>query len=104
MARRLLLLSTSTVFGTRYLEHALPELDDFLGDARTVLFVPFALKDHAAYARKARGAFEALGRSFASLHESTSLPAAIRGAQALFVGGGNTFRLLDTLYRLDLLR
>ena len=42
MARRLLLLSTSTVFGTRYLEHALPEMDDFLGSARSVLFVPFA--------------------------------------------------------------
>jgi dipeptidase E len=102
MARRLLLLSTSTVFGTRYLEHALPELDDFLGGARSVLFVPLALKDHGAYAEKARGAFEATGRSFASLHEAASGAEAIRGAEALFVGGGNTFRLLDALYRLDL--
>jgi dipeptidase E len=103
MARRVLLLSTSSVFGTGYLEHALPEIGDFLGSARSVLFVPFALKDHAGYARRAREALEATGRSFASLHEARSHAEAIGGAEALFVGGGNTFRLLDSLYRLDLL-
>jgi dipeptidase E len=103
MARRLLLLSTSTVFGTRYLEHALPELDDFIGSARSILFVPFALRDHAAYAQKARGAFEGTGRTFGSLHEAQFPAAAIGIAEALFVGGGNTFRLLATLHRLDLL-
>ena len=97
--QRLLLISTSTVFGAGYLEHALPEIEDFLGRAERVLFVPYALKDHAAYAAKARGAF---GRSLDSVHEAASPRDAIRAAQALFVGGGNTFRLLATLYRLDL--
>ena len=54
---RLLLISTSTVFGTRYLEHAADELQDVLGGVRRVLFVPFALKDRAGYAAKAREAF-----------------------------------------------
>ncbi|MFI5182913.1 MAG: dipeptidase PepE [Vicinamibacteria bacterium] len=103
MGRRLLLLSTSTVFGNGYLEHALPELEDFLGSARRVLFVPFALKDHAAYAAKARAVFESTGRIFASLHETPFPAEAVGSAEALFVGGGNTFRLLNALYRIDLL-
>ena len=102
MPQRLLLISTSTVFSTGYLEHALPEIEDFLGSAERVLFVPYALKDHAAFAVKTRGAFLTLGRSLDSLHEAASPRDAVRAARALFVGGGNTFRLLATLYRLDL--
>ena len=44
-----------------------------------------------------------MGCELDSLHESPAPKDAIRDAEALFVGGGNTFRLLATLYRLDLL-
>ena len=103
MPPRLLLLSTSTVFGTGYLDHALPEMSDFLEGASRVLFVPYALKDRDAYAAKAREAFASIGRSLDSLHAAPSPRDAVGGAEALFVGGGNTFRLLTELYRLDLL-
>jgi dipeptidase E len=102
MPPRLLLISTSVVFGTGYLEHALPEMGDFLGGVTRVLFVPHALKDHDAYAAKARAAFLTIGRDLDSLHEAASARAAVNGAQALFVGGGNTFRLLAALSALDL--
>lgn len=102
-ARRLLLISTSTVYGTGYLEHAASEIVDFLGTVRQALFVPFALQDHASYAAKARAAFRGMGCDLESLHESPSAEDAIRRTPALFVGGGNTFRLLAALYRLDLL-
>lgn len=103
MPPRLLLISTSVVHGTGYLEHALPEMADFLAGVTRVLFVPHALKDHDAYAAKARGAFRTIGRDLDSLHEAASPRDAIRDAPALFVGGGNTFRLLAALYALDLL-
>ena len=103
MARRLLLISTSTVFGTRYLEHAFDELRDVLRGVKRVLFVPFALKDHAGYAAKARAAFEEIGFGLDSLHESRDAERSILGAEAVFCGGGNTFRLLDALYGLDAL-
>jgi dipeptidase E len=96
--RELLLLSTSTVFGTAYLEHAAAEIRDFLQRTPRVLFVPWALRDHAAYAAKARTAFEALGYELDSLHEAASAPAAVEKADAMFVGGGNTFRLLAALH------
>jgi len=103
MPRRLLLISTSTVFGTQYLEHALPELRDFLGGTRRVLFIPYALKQRDAYAAKARAAFESIGYALDSIHEAASPRAAVEGAEAIFCGGGNTFRLLATLQGLELM-
>lgn len=99
MKRRLLLISTSTVFGTSYLEHAFEELRDVLSGVEKVLFVPYALRDHAGYAAKARAAFEQICYSLDSLHEAEDPRRAVEGAEAVFCGGGNTFRLLDALYR-----
>ncbi|CAN5459459.1 dipeptidase PepE [soil metagenome] len=99
----LLLLSTSTVFGSAYLAYAEAELCSFLGDAKRVLFVPFALHDHAAYAAKTREAFARFGYEIDSLHEAADPWQAIATAKAIFVGGGNTFRLLKSFYDLELL-
>jgi dipeptidase E len=103
MARRLCLISTSTVFGTRYLEHAFPELRDALGGARRVLFIPYALQDRDGYAAKARGAFAEIGYGLDSLHEAADSGRAIEEAEAIFCGGGNTFRLLKALHELGVL-
>ncbi len=100
--RRLLLISTSTVFGTRYLEHAFGELRDVFGSVRRVLFVPYALKNRDAYAAKAREAFGELGYQLESLHDAGEPARAVERAEAVFCGGGNTFRLLKGLYDLDL--
>jgi dipeptidase E len=100
--RRLLLISTSTVHGTAYLEHAFEELRDFLGGTSRVLFVPYALKDHQAYAARARATFESIGFRLDSLHEAPSPAHALERAEAVFTGGGNTFRLLAALHGLDL--
>jgi len=102
--KHLLLISTSTVFGTRYLEHASGELRNLFGGAARVLFVPYALKDRDGYTAKAREAFGELGYELESIHESRDSLAAVADAQAIFVGGGNTFRLLKTLYDEGLLQ
>ncbi len=101
--RHLLLISTSTVHGTQYLEHARDELVALLAGCRRVLFVPFALKDRDAYAAKARAAFGEMGFDLDSIHDAAAPADTLNAAEAVFVGGGNTFRLLDALYRLDLL-
>ena len=103
MTRRLCLISTSTVFGTRYLEHAFPELRDTLGDASRVLFIPYALQDRDGYAAKARSAFEEMGYGLDSLHEASDPRRAIDRAEAIFCGGGNTFRLLKALSEMNVL-
>lgn len=100
---RLLLISSSAVHGTPYLSHAAEALKERLMGVRTVLFVPFALKDHDAYAAKVRAAFEGMGFGLESLHEAADSIAAIEKAEAIFTGGGNTFRLLDTVQRMELI-
>ena len=99
--RRLLLISTSTVHGTGYLEHAKDELRDFLGRTPRVVFLPYALKDHEAYTVRVRAAFESIGYGLDSLHEAPSPADSLARAEAVYVGGGNTLRLLDTLIGLD---
>jgi dipeptidase E len=100
--KRLLLLSNSTVHGRNYLDHAEDALQAFLGrDVERVLFVPFALHDRDTYAARARERFEKLGRGLDSIHDAGDAGAmrrAVESAQALFIGGGNTFRLLNELY------
>jgi len=103
MARRLVLISTSTVFGTRYLEHAYSELRDAFGSIARVLFIPHALQDRDAYAVKARAAFEEMGYGLDSLHEASDPREAIERAEAIFCGGGNTFRLLKALHEMGTL-
>lgn len=94
---RLLLLSNSTGFGEGYLDHAMEEITGFLGGVRSVLFVPFALADHAAYTAKARSRFAREGIALEGLAEGGAAAGAIARAESIFVGGGNTFRLLRTL-------
>lgn len=103
MSKRLLLISTSTTFGTGYLDHAAEEITGFLRGVRRVLFVPYALHDLNAYAQKARERFAKMGLELDSIHEASVPREAVAGAEAIFVGGGNTFRLLDRLYRFDVL-
>jgi dipeptidase E len=93
---RLLLISSSTVHGYGYLDHPEPAMRAFLGAGRRVAFVPFAFHDHDAYTAKVR---ERLGRMDLDVISIDD----IDGADAIFVGGGNTFRLLKTLYERNLL-
>ena len=100
--RRLLLVSNSTLYGSGYLDHVAGEIASFF-DGRKVVFAPFALHDRAGYAARARERFRALGLQLESLHEAADPAAAVESAQGIFVGGGNTFRLLDALARGGLL-
>jgi dipeptidase E len=99
---RLLLLSNSTNHGRGYLDHAMHAVRDFLGPARRLAFVPFALRDQAAYTAKVRERFAREGVEVARVTEEGG-GVTLASAEAVFVGGGNTFRLLDRLQRSGLL-
>jgi dipeptidase E len=97
MSLRLMLLSNSTNFGGGYLDHAMDEVRAFLGGAPELLFVPFALKDRAGYAARAAARFAGEGVAVRALTDDDDGRRALESAAAVFVGGGNTFRLLKTL-------
>ena len=96
--KNLLLVSTSTTHGTNYLDHCAEQVRDLFAEAREVLFVPYAIHDHDAYERKAADRFSELGLALRSIHAAPDPVQAVAEASGIFVGGGNTFRLLKGLY------
>lgn len=101
---QLLLISSSTVHGSGYLDHAETEIRDFLGtNVQRVLYVPFALQNHNAYAASAQERFAKIGYELTSIHTAPNPKQLVKYAQAIFIGGGNTFRLLKALYDFDLI-
>ena len=91
---RLLLISSSNVHGYGYLDHAEPEIRRVLEGRRSVSFVPFALANHDAYTDKVRERLGRMGFEVVQVRERAD----VESAEAIFVGGGNTFRLLKHLH------
>jgi len=101
--KRLLLISTSTLHGSGYLDHAESEIRSFLGGGGSIAFIPFAMYDRKAYAAKTCERFRSMGWELTSAHDVSNPQRLVQRADAIFVGGGNTFRLLKGLYDADLL-
>jgi dipeptidase E len=102
--KRVLLISNSTLYGSGYLDHAEGEIRDFLDNTGEVLFVPFALHDRDAYASMASKRFQKMGYGLESIHKAADAQQAVNTAEAIFIGGGNTFRLLKALYDANILQ
>lgn len=102
-AKNLLLISSSNVYGQGYLDHVENDLRRILGDIRRPVFVPFALHDCNAYAARAGERFQRMGFLLESVHAASDPRRQIEEAEAIFIGGGNTFRLLKRLYDFDLI-
>ncbi len=104
MTRRLLLISNSTMHGQGYLDYCMAAIGDFLGDRRRIAFVPFALFDRAGYAAQAGERLEREGYQVRPVTADDDGRETLEWAAAVFVGGGNTFRLLNTLQESGLLQ
>jgi dipeptidase E len=101
MNQRILLMSSSRKDNLGYLEHATEQLHAVLKhEKRRVAFVPFAAVtfDFDTYEGLARPVFERLGYGLESIHRSANLRETIEQADAIAVGGGNTFALLSRMY------
>jgi dipeptidase E len=106
----LLLLSNSRPPGRPTFSHAADALADIVGDRR-VLFIPYALANHGAYVAEVTQALAALGINATgvpappttALSTATGPATAVREAEVVFIGGGNTFRLLRGLQTLGLI-
>jgi len=98
----LLLLSNSTNYGSRMFSHAAEAFADVTaGDV--VTFVPYALADWDDYADRVTAALGALDIEVVSAHRSGAPDRAILDADVLMMGGGNSFRLLDSLHTLEVI-
>ena len=102
--KRILLASTSTVYGGTYLSYLQDELIDFFTGIDEILFVPYARPSgitHDEYTQIAQQFFNRVGKRIVGLHTFADPKKAIRQAKAIFTGGGNTFVLVNQLYGLE---
>ena len=104
--KNLIIASTSTIYHGTYLEYLLPTLKEHFKGVSTLLFVPYARPSgitHNEYTDKVRTAFATIGIQVKGLHEYDNLVNAVKEAQAIFTGGGNTFLLVQQLYKNNVL-
>ena len=102
---RLLLLSNSTMPGEPYLAWPRALIGDFLAGVRRAAFVPYAgvrisCDDYTARVREALGA---TGLEITGVHTASDPVRLVAESDAVLVGGGNTFRLLERLQAVGLL-
>ena len=105
--KNMIIASTSTVHGSGYLEYILNELKVLFHDAKNILFIPYARPggiSHDAYTETVREAFLKIDKDVTGLHTQENPELAINKAEAIFVGGGNTFVLLNQLYKQKLIK
>ncbi len=92
---RLLLISNSTNAGEEYLKYPVGNIRDFLGNVKEVLFVPYAAVtfSYDDYVRKVQARFDEFGVKVRGVHEFADPLTQVAKAEAIVVGGGNTFAL-----------
>jgi dipeptidase E len=102
---RLLLLSNSRNFGGGYMEHAEGWIRSFFEGTRRAVFVPYAgvTITWDAYEATVAERFRTLGIEVKSVHHAKHPVREIEAAEAVLVGGGNSFHLLKHLYDTGLL-
>jgi dipeptidase E len=104
--KKALIASTSTVFGGTFLDYLLPVLREHFKGISNLVFIPFARPGgitHDEYTEKVKPFFKQLNIEVKGIHQFENPIEAIQNAEAIFTGGGNTFVLVDMLYKYNLL-
>ncbi|MBF4487468.1 dipeptidase PepE [Flavobacterium sp. CSZ] len=100
--KSIIIASTSTLHEGSYLEYLLPTLESHFKNCKSILFIPFARPggiSHDQYTSKVSQAFASINISVKGIHEFDDAGDAIKNAEGIFTGGGNTFLLVTQLYK-----
>lgn len=97
-----IIASTSTLHGGKYLDYLLKELDHLFKNTSEIIFIPYAQPGGISqddYTQKVQDVFYHINKKVVGLHTFNNPKEAITNAKAIFTGGGNTFRLVNELYK-----
>lgn len=104
--KKMIIASSSTIYGSGYLDYLLPTLQTFFKDVKTILFIPYARPggiSYDEYTAIAKKAFATIFIDVKGIQEYKNPKKAILEAEAIFTGGGNTFELVNQIYKNDIL-
>jgi dipeptidase E len=105
--KNIILASTATLHGQKYLEYLLPEIKMLFHDCKEIVFVPYAQPNgmgYDDYTHIVQTAFAEININVKGIHQYKSPTAAIEQARGIFVGGGNTFLLVKQLYQENIMQ
>jgi len=97
----MIIASTSTIHGTSYLTYLLPILSIHFKNVSNILFIPYARPSgisYDEYTAKAREVFAKINIAVKGIHEFENANDAVKNAEGIFTGGGNTFELVHQIY------
>ena len=103
--KKMLLASTSTIYGQKYLEYLHDEIKNLFSGCKKILFVPYARPSgisHQEYTQKVKNAFKILNLEIID-YTNEDLRESLEKCDGIFAGGGNTFLLLNKLYQYSLI-
>ena len=101
----MLLASTSTIFGQKYLEYLHNEIKNIFLGCKNILFIPYARPSgisHLEYTIKVKTVFNMLGLNIID-YTNENIRSNLEKCDGIFTGGGNTFLLLSKLYEFNLI-
>ena len=104
--KNILIASTSTLADQDYLQYLLPELELHFQNCTTILFIPYARPggiSHEEYTAKIGLAFAKINKKVRGIHEFEDATLAIKNAEGIFTGGGNTFVLVSQLHKKNIM-
>jgi len=110
MKKRLLLISNSTNYGEEYLGWPRKFITEFMQPTgiKDILFIPYAgvslsseslQQSYDFYEQRVKTVFATLGLNIYSIHHEKYPVDALKKAEAIAVGGGNTFHLVYEMHR-----
>lgn len=103
---KLFLASTSSVHGKPYLEYCTDELEQFFDGVPEIVFIPYARPGgmtYDEYTAKVEKRFAKMNIKVRGIHTFRNPREAIVVADALFIGGGNSFLLVEALHQNELI-
>lgn len=104
--KNIIIASTSTVHGSGYLKYLIDTLKGHFNGVNEILFIPYARPggiSYSEYTEIASKAFKVIGITVKGIHEFSDPKKAVLKAEGIFTGGGNTFVLVNQLYKNDVL-
>ena len=103
--KKMLLASTSTIYGQNYLEYLLEDIKILFSGCKKIIFIPYARPSgisHLEYTNKAKKVFESLNLNILD-YTKDNIKEQLEICDGIFTGGGNTFLLLNKLYEFNLI-
>lgn len=101
-----IIASTSTIHGSQPLTYLFDSLQELYNDCNEILFIPYARPggiSHDEYTIGINTIFKKINKKILSVHMFEDVISAIKNAEGIYTGGGNTFLLVDQLYRNNLI-